>query len=750
MNFSMVRSSNALEIASDDNNGSYVSFDEEHFKNPVSPNRSMVSSDARKGSVGNLRNSYFSYSLLVSTIVNTVINATSLVIWNIHSDEKIRSKKCGDFILVLSVFQYVGVVNIVLGLPSIFPKALRLYERQQWRMIRTPYLHVCEVSAMLGFMYLVFDVVHVGVLILDGRLSCFLEYGSHSYVLMAAGVVSWFMLFWQLKLFGQLRAHMKLQLGSINEASHSANITGYAKLCLRMPTVSKKKLVLKELRSQLYKSVVKNDLQQTRKLLEKCALFLGTDFASVYYDTCIRFWIACASSKNPLHVACRIGDVDMVTLLLDFGFKVDALDKVDRTNFSLSKLYKVTSYFVHTQDTTATNIKEALSPLLVTPLHVAVLNGHIGIVQLLLDAGAAVDKPTLSNVFGGYNLAPIFIVKHPNILELLLKYGANPLGVPHGLSMTGNSHTVTVLQRHLLKGRYILRPILEKFGADIALTPLHVAAGTGNTNLAVDYLKRGAHVDSLGECTVSTSYRTPLHWASIAGFSGTVRALLEYGADPNAEDCKGRTPLHWAVRNNHVNTVQLLLASGADPTSPDIDNCPPICVAAETEGIGNHLLALLVSHGADINCAVYGGNTALHLALSRENKDTAIALLQCGADIMLKNYQGKRAVDCTTSTEIQYAVKRQAGHRDIMISYSHAHSSLAFKVREAVIKQGLTCWMDTMDPSGIGGGSVWRQEIALGIQHATAVLAIVSGSYGTSEWCLKELSYANIVGTPGK
>lgn len=53
-----------------------------------------------------------------------------------------------------------------------------------------------------------------------------------------------------------------------------------------------------------------------------------------------------------------------------------------------------------------------------------------------------------------------------------------------------------------------------------------------------------------------------------------------------------------------------------------------------------------------------------------------------------------------------------------------------------------------MDPSGIGGGSVWREEIARGIKNAAMVVCILTEDYARSEWCLKELALAKESGTP--
>ncbi|KAF4034207.1 TIR domain [Phytophthora infestans] len=115
---------------------------------------------------------------------------------------------------------------------------------------------------------------------------------------------------------------------------------------------------------------------------------------------------------------------------------------------------------------------------------------------------------------------------------------------------------------------------------------------------------------------------------------------------------------------------------------------------------------------------------------------------------MRMNNEGLRSLDCTASTRLLFELKRAAGQRDVMISYTHSHLAFARKLRQSLEEANVTTWLDLMDPSGIGGGAVWREEIARGITNASVVLCILTEDYASSEWCLKELAQAKQVGTP--
>lgn len=95
-------------------------------------------------------------------------------------------------------------------------------------------------------------------------------------------------------------------------------------------------------------------------------------------------------------------------------------------------------------------------------------------------------------------------------------------------------------------------------------TPLHLAAQAGAGEVAELLLAAGADPSA---ATEGTGGAQPLHFAARAGDRRTVEALLAAGADPNAaETAWGQTPLIFAASAGRAASVRALLAAGADPS----------------------------------------------------------------------------------------------------------------------------------------------------------------------------------------
>lgn len=91
---------------------------------------------------------------------------------------------------------------------------------------------------------------------------------------------------------------------------------------------------------------------------------------------------------------------------------------------------------------------------------------------------------------------------------------------------------------------------------------------------------------------------TLLHAAAFSGHDGVLRALLDYGCEPDVRNyCTGATPLIRALLAPHGRLYETLLEAGADPCIETFNRDTPLHVAARTNH-GEALLRLL-EHGAD-------------------------------------------------------------------------------------------------------------------------------------------------------
>lgn len=154
-----------------------------------------------------------------------------------------------------------------------------------------------------------------------------------------------------------------------------------------------------------------------------------------------------------------------------------------------------------------------------TSLHAAAENGQKAVVDILIAAGADLDRRTVLEHSGRNteDSAPIHVASkngHEDILEALLRAGAN-VDLENGI---GN-------------------------------TALHMAAAKGR-QAALDIL---LHADAQVNLQ-SLSGQTPLHEAAFSGHENIVKTLLAAGGDPGIRNKRQETPLeaakgYWSPRD---------------------------------------------------------------------------------------------------------------------------------------------------------------------------------------------------------
>lgn len=704
---------------------------------------------------------------------------------------------------------FLGVLNVVLGLPAIAtlgsPK-FRLYQQHfnpatgnpsivmnrmgEW-IGRTRYLEICEFLAVLEVLYLAFLAVAFIVLTIkdNGTRTCIDDGSSAEVMLFLLTVVNYLSVIYQLVLFARFRAHQKMQLGVF--AGHNPLSNQMKKVGLfgsngtlrvgdsedryeprtpnsatsdhsnvesppgpqRQESSSEIDMKRRKLRSALLQAVEGNNLIKVQTLIANATSAFGSSafLREMYKTPYAWFNLFAQTTLNPLHLACSKGNVQMVDTLLRSGMSPNELDNISKGRRNITDAFEFLShYMLHTQEgklSSSTMLRTGIGMILASPLHVAVINGHVEIAEILINKGADVDRLVQTSFLNRkMRVPPLFLADSVAMAKCLLHHRANLLLVPSDSKSIGKQNaadstmTITVLQYAELQDHLALRGVFETWGGDVALTPLHTAAGAGNVAAVKSYIEYGVFLDAMGEYYDGVNQRTPLHWAAVMGRSQVISLLLRSGANPNALDRFGRSPLHWAARSHDVESVKALITFDADPTITDYHGNTVIAIATADNIASEGIIQTLVDGGADINArSDTTGDTALHVAMKSHFLRSALALLHCGADINCVDADGRKPLDYTVSAELQFTIKKEVGANDVRISYTPAYASFARKIRDGIQENFITASM-TSDRN--------VDAILKSIENVSVVVSILSKDYETSEYCLSELACAKQLDIP--
>jgi ankyrin repeat protein len=242
-----------------------------------------------------------------------------------------------------------------------------------------------------------------------------------------------------------------------------------------------------------------------------------------------------------------------------------------------------------------------------TPWHLCLLVGDVPKAEKLLEHGAKLEADDLFTAVGKDN---------PEMVRWLLDKGADP--------NAQDSYQHTVLSRAATWQANACVKLLIEAGANVQ-TEDHVHSqpiGHASTPEILKLLAAaGADINY-----ISGEGYTRLKYAAERGQVEMVRALLEMGADTDAETKRySTTALYSAVQQDDLEIARLLLEAGANPNAQNVDRWFPLANAQSIE-----MVQLLLDHGADIHQSDERGMDALQ---DQDDPEVAAYLIDAGAQV---------------------------------------------------------------------------------------------------------------------
>uniref|UniRef100_A0ABD2X521 Uncharacterized protein n=1 Tax=Trichogramma kaykai TaxID=54128 RepID=A0ABD2X521_9HYME len=368
--------------------------------------------------------------------------------------------------------------------------------------------------------------------------------------------------------------------------------------------------------------------------------------------------------SSALHAVCRYGRADFLKLFFEI---VDEHGKPFRVN-----------------------LPDGLGN---TPLHLAVENGNVATLVMLLTRGA---DPNLANREGSTPLHAISRrTNNDYLIEALFRISdENRRTVRVNVS---DRRGDTLLHLALESGNLRMSEILLTRGADVnsvnkkGLTPLHLMCQNTEADLLVENffainarLNKPVLIDARDKLC-----NTPLHLATLYGRKKATELLLRAGADPNlangqrstplhiicrrsdgcdlveaffkivrelgkpvqidARDESCNTPLHLTLRHRSTRMFWIMLVNGADPNLADNDGCTALhhlCHVSRTYGTTSRFFEIVdkMRRTVQLDARDNAGWTPLHVAVRARCKSKFQTLLRRGANPNVANRAGQTAL----------------------------------------------------------------------------------------------------------
>lgn len=261
-----------------------------------------------------------------------------------------------------------------------------------------------------------------------------------------------------------------------------------------------------------------------------------------------------------------------------------------------------------------------------TPLHLAAIYGHSGIAQYLLKNGADTSAQDIS---GTTPLHEAVRYGNVEIVKSLIANGANV----NGQDSLGKTPLLVLIPLEYQDEIYSLLLASgananhkDMYGDSI----LHTAAMTALENSLLEkFVRAGADVNVRNKKGL-----TPIGVSIEHNNAAQLKFFVEHGADIHAEDAKKITPLVSVLLRKDDMYKSLIIKKTV--ATVDSEGNTPLIIALK-RNIPYERIEYILSLGADVNARNRNGESALYIAVEKNNRSVGELLLSCGADIFAAN-----------------------------------------------------------------------------------------------------------------
>jgi ankyrin repeat protein len=384
--------------------------------------------------------------------------------------------------------------------------------------------------------------------------------------------------------------------------------------------------------------------------------------------------------RLPITMACQLGDLDAVKILVEGRADVNLFDAEDENALIDAALYgheEIARYLL--AHGSKANLMSPASGG--TALFIALNADNTDMLKLLIQGGANVNQADKEGE------TPLMIASSGGDAEMvafLKGMGAKFNSPSEEFFCAASRGDVDALKRiladgdgakhhgwlyrHLFAGRLELQKrtwtdsvVNASYGN--ATTPLMAAAGTGQTDAVKLLIATGARSNAL-----DAAGDTALMYGLKSKQRATVLALLDSGADATLANRGGINALVQAATYlDDAEIVRMLIGRGVPPGAGSSTNETPL-MAAACFGRVETVKILLEAH-VPVNAQSNEGLTALAEAAISGESDVLKLLLQAGADPAIQDGVGKTALD--------YA--KQQGHESAEAILKKAQETVAQK-----------------------------------------------------------------------